>query len=116
MKNGLLLIAAIMLITAASCKKDKSPGNSGTYVYNETQCADPWMRDIDRNSDKFTKELQSWLITKTGVPIGEPKREYQKDKAQYCAACTCNSGYVTYIWPVKGTEQKFIDLGFKKVE
>lgn len=116
MKNGLFLLAATMLITVASCKKDKSPDKSNTYYYDETQCSDPWFRDIERNSSTFTKELKTWLITKTGVPISEPKREYQVGKAIYCAACSCTSGNVLFIWPVKGTEQKFIDLGFRKAE
>lgn len=116
MKNGLLLIAAITLFTAASCKKDKKNGKSVALVFNETHCSDPWARDVPSNSTNFTQKLQAWLIAKTGVPIGEPKREFNKEKGNYCLACSCLSGNVTVIWPVKGTEQKFIDLGFKKVE
>lgn len=116
MKNGLLLIAAIMLITAASCKKDKKTGKTEALIFNETHCSDPWVRDVPGNSTNFTQKLQAWLIAKTGVPIGEPKREFNKEKGNYCLACSCLSGNVSIIRVTKGTEQKFIDLGFKKVE
>ena len=111
MRYTVPLMLAIALFTA--CKKDKSPDLKDALQYTETQCSDPWAKDVERGND-FAARLESWLETKTGAAIGKPYMKFFKDKAILCYACSCTTGNVIYVWPPAGSEQKFLDLGFTK--
>jgi len=111
MRYTLPLMLAIIIFS--SCKKKKSPDLGNALQYKETACSDPWNNDVERGND-FLNRLEIWLETKTGTNIGKPTMKFFKDKVEMCYACSCATGNVIYVWPPAGSEQKFLDLGFRK--
>ncbi|WP_164714334.1 hypothetical protein [Chitinophaga rhizosphaerae] len=87
----------------------------GALVFNETQCSDPWGGKVTGpNAEEFIQNLELWLEKETGASINNIKRIPPRKDLIVCDACHCTSGYQLLIWPVPGSEQKFIDLGFTK--
>ncbi|WP_126247475.1 hypothetical protein [Chitinophaga rhizosphaerae] len=111
MKYALLLLLAIPLCTA--CKKGKIPRLDEAFQYTETYCSDPWNNQVEQG-DNFLEDLEIWLELKTGKAIRKPYMKFFRDKMTMCYACSCTSGNVIYVWPPAGSEQKFLDLGFRK--
>ncbi|WP_341834826.1 hypothetical protein WJU16_17940 [Chitinophaga pollutisoli] len=110
-----LQLFLIAFMATVSCNKDsKPPKMEDALVYSETQCADPWAMDVPRTGKDFNKQLKTWLHTKTKIAILTAKRDVIPEKIRLCAACTCLTGNTIYVWVPDGSEQAFLDMGFKR--
>lgn len=104
----LFLILAIIFLSFSSCKKQENGGIS-VLLYNETQCSDPWKKDVDVN--KTMENINTYLLSNNIACYHIQYKEVNPEVV--CLECTCLSGRIFYIHINTEDIEKVKSLGFK---
>ena len=100
-------VVLLTMLALTACEKDISI--TGSYVYEQTQCADRWPSGA--TTAETINNLKLYLADK-GIEVADARLTDAPADRVYCMACICPTGRTYIIKITKGTKAQLEAEGF----